>query len=117
MSEFLETRRWLEGPEFLWKHEENWPQTKLDISLDSGDREVRKEAVAYAVTVNAASPTDQLISHYSDWMRLKRAVAWYLKLKDWIKEKCERRKMMGSSANGNSVACNAIQPPERHCRP
>lgn len=40
MSEFLETRRSLEGPESLWKHEENWPQTKLDISLDSGDREV-----------------------------------------------------------------------------
>lgn len=44
VSEFLETRRSLEGPESLWKHEENWPQTKLDISLDSGDREVRKEA-------------------------------------------------------------------------
>lgn len=86
-----------------WRLGDGWTkvdqETKLDVSLDSGDKEVRKEAVANAITVN---------THYSDWIRLNRAVAWYLKLKGWIMETCQRRKKMETSANGNSVACNAI---------
>ncbi|KAK7929669.1 hypothetical protein WMY93_006064 [Mugilogobius chulae] len=42
VSDFLSSRRWLEGPEFLWKEEEKWPKVKLDVSLDAGDKEVKR---------------------------------------------------------------------------
>lgn len=41
VSEFLNKTRWLEGPAFLWRPEEDWPKTVLDISLDSDNQEVR----------------------------------------------------------------------------
>lgn len=86
LSEFLKGRRWLEGPQYLRKAKERQSQTVLDISLDVGDKEVRRVAAANAVNVNNPAPTVELIS----W-RLKRAVAWYLKLKSCLKEKCKNK--------------------------
>lgn len=103
VSDFLKSRRWLEGPEYLWMDEEKWPETMLDVSLDVGDKEVRKEAAANAVRVDIPAPTDRLISYFSDWRRLKRAVAWYLKLKSWLKEKCKKNHQ--SLPSGNQIVC------------
>ena len=65
VSNFLKNSRWIEGPAFLWKHEEDWPKTVLDISVDSNDQEVRKEVTANVVGVcDVSSPTDQLIGYF-----------------------------------------------------
>ncbi|KAK7884837.1 hypothetical protein WMY93_027960 [Mugilogobius chulae] len=49
VSDFLSSRRWLEGPEFLWKEEEKWPKVKLDVSLDAGDKEVKRRTLHHSV--------------------------------------------------------------------
>lgn len=51
VSDFLKNSRWIEGPEFLWRHEEDWPKTVLDVTVDSNDEEVKKEATANAISV------------------------------------------------------------------
>ncbi|KAK0134388.1 hypothetical protein N1851_030045 [Merluccius polli] len=48
------------------------------------DPEVRRSAAVLTAVVNTETPTDQLISFFSDWMRLLKAVAWYLKLKRFL---------------------------------
>lgn len=73
---FLKTSRWWEGPAFLWRHEEDWPNDAFDVSLSADDKEVKREAAMNAINVcNAVTPTDQLISYFSDWKRLKKAAA------------------------------------------
>lgn len=63
VSDFMNSR-WLEGSTFLWKHEEDWPKTVLEVSLDSIEQEVRKEATANAKSVcDVSSLTDQLIAY------------------------------------------------------
>lgn len=44
-----------------------------------------KQATANAISVSDVStPTDPLNAHFSDWRRLKSAVAWFLRLKDMV---------------------------------
>lgn len=82
VSEFLKKSTWLGGPLFLWQQEEDWPKPVSEWSLDLNDPEVRKRTTANAINVCAvSSPTDQLIAYFSDWRRLKTAVAWFLRLK------------------------------------
>ena len=37
-ADFLKNSRQLESPTFLWKHEEDWPKTVLEVSVDSNDQ-------------------------------------------------------------------------------
>ena len=55
VSDFLNNRRWLGGPTLLWKREQDWPRTVLDVSVDSDDQEVRKEV--FLVLQTSSLPT------------------------------------------------------------
>lgn len=93
VPDFLNNRRWLERRTFLWKHEEDWPRTVLDVSVDSDDQEVRKEVMVNTIReCDSASPTDRLIAYFSDWRRLKTAVAWILRLKVTLLAQSRKRK-------------------------
>lgn len=59
VSDFLKSKGWLKGPEYLWKDEEKWPDTVMDITLDVGNKEVRREAAANSIKVDTPAPTDQ----------------------------------------------------------
>ncbi|XP_062391066.1 uncharacterized protein LOC134078917 [Sardina pilchardus] len=78
VTDLLKNDRWLEGPAFLWRNEEDWPKAVLDITMDSSDEEVRREETVNAINIyDASNPTDHLIVYFSDWRRLKTAVAWF----------------------------------------
>ena len=73
-----QNQQWLEGPEFLWKHESFWPeQPKL-----SNDYELETNVIAISSTTDDKSvkSVNELINHYSSWYRLLRAIAIYQKL-------------------------------------
>lgn len=52
-------------------------------------------------------PTDKLLNHFSDWLRLRVAVAWILKLKDKLKLKIKNGKFPTGDpyAAGRSIQC------------
>ena len=77
---FMKQRRWIHAPEFLWKPEESWPVIQTLVMLQD-DPEVRRTTTVFTTMVKSRTPTDQLISHFSNWISLLKAVAWYLKLK------------------------------------
>lgn len=94
VDHLLTNWRWIEGPEFLWEAEEAWPVSNLDSDIAADDPEVKKELTANAVIVeDIPSATHQLISYFSDWRKLKRSVAWILKIRKALQEMSQKRKL------------------------
>lgn len=62
--------------------------------LCAEDPEVRKSITVNAITQTYEErSTDKLLNHFSDWLKLRVAVAWILKVKDALKfmRMCEKR--------------------------
>ena len=88
-------QRWLQGPAFLWKLESEWPQQPLMVNqVPAGDPEVKGTTVASSnvVIVNqSAGAASKLIYHFSDWYRLRTAVAVFLRVKKILQIRCKER--------------------------
>ena len=99
----LEHSRWIKGPEFLWQLEEGWPQQPSSLRQEiTEDPEVKKTVTACAtITAEPASTVTRLIEHFSNWYRLKKAVAVFMHVKAILQERRLRRKNPDSSSSEN----------------
>lgn len=85
---FLKSKKWFQGPEFLAKPDTEWPNALKDFPpIESNDPEVKKETIVNSLIVEAKSPLSKLIEYYSNWNRLKRAVAWMLKFRALLQKR------------------------------
>ena len=78
-------KMWNHGPDFLLQHKHRWAldvPMSHEVSLD--DPEVKRVTSNMIVTVAAQDnhPIDQMINYYSDYYRLKKAVAWLVR---WVR--------------------------------
>lgn len=94
-SDLLERERWWLGPSFIFQPEDRWPDEygTLD-SVDDADLEVKKEPAnpkMFATELNGDVPTERLLCYFSDWHRLKRAVARILQFKRYLQSKVQRK--------------------------
>jgi hypothetical protein len=79
----MKNKRWTHGPEFLWMKEEEWPVNTIDNEPLNNDPEVKTVTItASAVCVKETEDIlDRLMQYYSSWHKLKKAIAWLLKVK------------------------------------
>ncbi|XP_077978766.1 uncharacterized protein LOC144434185 [Glandiceps talaboti] len=96
VDKFLQNKRWLNGPEFLWKPEAEWARDEVSSNsadmtqLQGDDLEVKREVTVNTVSVDESKETvNKLINHYSNWYALKKAVAWILRIKQNLMGKCK----------------------------
>ncbi len=103
---FLSNKRWIDGPSFLWRPSDiQFPSS--DLTLTDDDLEVKKELKVNAVVLqNGQNATSQLLHYFSEWKRLKVAVAWVLKLRKLLLELSRKRKEL-SLEQIDSVAVDA----------
>ena len=80
---------WLNGPAFLWKDENFWPQSKEDHAIEESDEEVKREAVI--ATVTKSNKLDELIARYSNWHKLQRAVVWLQRFVIYLKQRHQKQ--------------------------
>ena len=85
MNDFIESKTWLQGPSFLLKSWEDWPELPYVKDIPQYDPEVKSGAIKIEEDgQKKALAMYKLIVYYSDWTRLKRAVVWLLKLKQML---------------------------------
>ena len=94
---FMEQRRWIHAPDFLWEPEERWPVVEALGPMFQDDPEIRRTPTVFTAVVETETATDRLISFFSSWIRLLKAVAWYLRLKSALMLLVKRGKEHPSS--------------------
>jgi len=85
----LNASNWLTGPSFLLNEKALWPAEPAALVMSQcsdDDPEVKTQAQCYSAA-KVTMPNDvlhELINRYSCWSKLKKAIAWLLKFKQWI---------------------------------
>lgn len=98
-EKFVVNTRWFAGPEFLKEPESVWPTIKQEVNIEPDDPEVKKcVTVSATMADETAAALDKLFQHYSDWYRLRRAIAWILRLKKILQHRVKQKKY-GASAS------------------
>ena len=83
----IESKRWLNCPDFLRKTQECRPKRIVVADLSDEHPDVKPEGrVLMASLKNALLP---FIEHYSSWDRPKRGVAWLLRFKGYLSSKLQ----------------------------
>ena len=122
MTDLLKTPSWLQGPQFLWSKDSNWPTWSMsEKSTQSmeGDPEVKKPKVQKCVSAACVKPenmkkeepedpVNRIIEHYSEWNRLKRSVAWWIRLKKLLQLRAKDQHVSQSKC----LTCEEIQEAE-----
>ncbi|XP_074649414.1 uncharacterized protein LOC141904651 [Tubulanus polymorphus] len=104
-TELIISSRWLMGPEFLWRDESQWPKQPDDVNfdIDPSDQELRK-------TVNTVEvDEDHLLnsfSQFSSWYKLKKCVAWILRLKSRL---LSRVRKIDSVVKSNRITVSELR--------
>lgn len=94
---FFKSETWINGPGFLGQPEDKWPKPpdaflSVDAS-DPDDTEIKKEKINVNTTIESnQEATSKLVHYYSQWRKLKRAVAWFLHLKNLLLLLSKKRK-------------------------
>ena len=82
----LKSHYWFSGPEFLWKTEEHWPHGPIPLSpLPLCDvRPPNRTTVFLLTSKRSPDIIDRLISQHLFFRKLKKTVAWILRLKSCL---------------------------------
>ena len=86
VANFLKSKRWTKGPSFIWNHKEEWPAEPHVELANVADMEIK--VGAHAVMGTPEEPFEYMMNYFSNWMKLRKTVAWLLvakcKLKSWV---------------------------------
>ena len=80
-KEFMRGSQWIRGPEFLWQTEDQWPpQDSYENEIQESSPEVRKVTTNTTVIKEHGSMLSRF-ERFSNWQRLKTAVALCMEYK------------------------------------
>ena len=100
-DELSENRRWLTGPDFLWKPREHWPsQEQLKSEIPKSDPELKK---ATTLATSTTVPTDDKslensvdmcvrFEKFSSWKSLKKSIAWVIRYARRLQKRCRAKR-------------------------
>lgn len=84
---------WHTGPEFLWRNDAHWPSQPASFPPIDTDDEVKAEYHTFlAQKAERSSIIHELITKYSSWYSLQKAIAWLLRFKKYCLNKYANNK-------------------------
>ena len=85
-DDLLQSKRWMNGPEFLLQTSDAWPKWNDDTDgITEDDVEVKGMVQSNSVNIsNERGMRSLIFSHFSSWNRLKKAISWILRYKHWL---------------------------------
>ncbi|XP_042229944.1 uncharacterized protein LOC121873355 [Homarus americanus] len=97
VEEMTDGGRWIQGPDFLRKGEEHWPE-RLKLTMDlSGEVEVKRNISVLTTSSATTTPTQEvqaLWARCSSWLRLLKGVALQRRFAKWLREGRDQRRDM-----------------------
>lgn len=94
----IDSDRWKNGPDFLRQNEKYWPSQVTDTEVNDTQLELRPKCNVYVQNTDQVKDSvSRLFTHYSSFYKLKRAVAWVLRLKSVLKYKAQVRLGKGTT--------------------
>ena len=108
-AQMVSSERWLKGPQFLHLDMSEWPQDQeISVELPQDDKEVKQKANVCVAEAQGCEALDRLIEKYSCWFRLRRAIAWMLRFKIWL-----RRHKTGVQPQNGRIQVNEMAEAEK----
>ena len=102
VQKFLQNQRWIQGPDFLYPTEDQWPTLAKDSSTSlEDDPEVKTVKVNAAAVSKPDDPIIRLLTYHSSWYKLKRSVAWILKFKNQLIQKAQKMAATDTAEDSN----------------
>jgi hypothetical protein len=87
-EELIHNKRWTQGPDFLQMEETHWPnQPAFKCAELEEIAELKKRTPMVHSTRIKPDSTNNLLNYYSSWFKLKKAVAWMLRLRKKLQRK------------------------------
>ena len=113
-NKLIDSPIWFDGPGFLSKAPEDWPNTLYQPPLtESAYAEFDLPKVKVMTTVvkasDEAASTDRQISHFSSLNKLLLATAWILRFKQYLQS---RAKGSNSSISNHSISTTELEQAE-----
>lgn len=97
VEKFLANHTWTQGPSFLKNASRKRTEGHDCMKLSEDDLEVRKTMLVLSAVAKDPCAIGKLASHYSSWVKLKRAIAWILRAKDiLILKSCKRKETVAT---------------------
>lgn len=71
----LSNSAWINGPDFLWKDEHNWPAASQTLELPDNDPEIKKVTALATTSADTFANLKERLEYFSNWHKVKKAVA------------------------------------------
>jgi len=109
-QEYEKLETWLVGPEFLKRNKAEWPVQVSNVVLHEDDIELKPQACVLNTQGKCNSIMSALLNKFSDWRKLKNAVGWLLRFKEFLVEKfLRKRRNLGDRVSSRSLSVREIQ--------
>ena len=114
-TDLISESRWITGPDFLWQSDDHLliPE-KPTIEIKEDDIELKKSVHSHSVMAKIENCMIEFVfSKFSSWHKLKRAVAWILRFKNWLLMRTRRCEESPVSVPTGSITVKEIRHAER----
>ncbi|KAL2086450.1 hypothetical protein ACEWY4_017509 [Coilia grayii] len=109
MNAFLKKQCWISGPDFLKKPPDCWPETPTELVLSTDDLELKRVVTVNVAVKDGCDATTYLMNYFSTWTKLKRAVAWFLRLKSVLLQLAQKRQIAPKQSRHGMVTRQSKQ--------